>query len=305
MKTFLTFHENAYGPSFGQMFPVADLQAKFTQRDVDDVEKFADRILAKFGIDVQFTKHFVDRLNDPRNDPAIKTSELQRFFKKIQRNKGKNIINNPDIEAVLKDIKTNLNLPVAIKKKGDRYIVTNKTIMRKKDFKTTDRVFSYEDGHTAIAKTNTSQKKELERLKIKHDQEDDRARAQDTARKNQETEGLWDNIRKKKERIKKGSGEKMRKPGEKGAPTPAQIQRAQEDFELNEKIEGLVKKSDKSGIAYGIRKKVYSRGMAAWRTGHRPGTTPQQWAFARVNSFITGGGARKSDADLWRQHKGK
>ena len=92
-----------------------------------------------------------------------------------------------------------------------------------------------EYGHTAIAKTNTSQKKELERLKIKHDQEDDRARAQDTARKNQETESLWDNIRKKKERIKKGSGEKMRKPGEKGAPTPAQIQRAQEDFELNEK----------------------------------------------------------------------
>ena len=162
-----------------------------------------------------------------------------------------------------------------------------------------------EDGHTAIAKTNTSQKKELEKLKIQHDREDDRARAQDTARKNQETESLWDNIRKKKERIKKGSGEKMRKPGEKGAPTPAQIQRAQKDFELNEKIEGLVKKSEKSGIAYGILKKVYSRGMAAWKTGHRPGTTPQQWAFARVNSFITGGGARKSDADLWRQHKGK
>ena len=162
-----------------------------------------------------------------------------------------------------------------------------------------------EDGHTAIAKTNTSQKKELEKLKIQHDREDDRARAQDTARKNQETESLWDNIRKKKERIKKGSGEKMRKPGEKGAPTPAQLKRAQEDFELNEKIEGLVKKSEKSGIAYGILKKVYSRGMAAWRTGHRPGTTPQQWAFARVNSFITGGGARKSDADLWRQHKGK
>ena len=45
--------------------------------------------------------------------------------------------------------------------------------------------------------------------------------------------------------------------------------------------------------------------MAAWRTGHRPGTTPQQWAFARVNSFITGGGARKSDNDLWQRHKGK
>ena len=78
-----------------------------------------------------------------------------------------------------------------------------------------------------------------------------------------------------------------------------------EEDVLNEKIAGLVKKSDKSGIAYGILKTVYDRGMAAWRTGHRPGTTPQQWAFARVNSFITGGGARKSDADQWKKHKGK
>ena len=59
------------------------------------------------------------------------------------------------------------------------------------------------------------------------------------------------------------------------------------DQVLNEKIEGLVKKADKSGIAYSILKQVYNRGMAAWRTGHRPGTTPQQWAFARVNSFVT------------------
>tara|TARA_Y100000361_G_scaffold148472_1_gene161343 strand:+ start:4 stop:816 length:813 start_codon:yes stop_codon:yes gene_type:complete len=47
--------------------------------------------------------------------------------------------------------------------------------------------------------------------------------------KEMEKEGLWDNIRKKKERIKRGSGERMRKPGDKGAPTPAQIQRAKGD----------------------------------------------------------------------------
>ena len=77
----------------------------------------------------------------------------------------------------------------------------------------------------------------------------------------------------------------------------------EEDFQLDEKIAGLVNKSKKSKVAYGILKKVYDRGMAAWRTGHRPGTTPQQWAFARVNSFLTGGGARKSDADLWTKAK--
>ena len=78
-----------------------------------------------------------------------------------------------------------------------------------------------------------------------------------------------------------------------------------EEFQLDEKIEGLVNKAEKTGIAYSILKKVYDRGMAAYKTGHRPGTTAQQWAFARVNSFITGGGARKSDNDLWKQHKGK
>ena len=150
MKTFLTFHENAYGPSFGQMIPVADLQAKFTQRDIDDVEKFADRILKKYDIDIEFTRHFIDRLNDPRNNPEIKIAELQRFFKKIQRAKGQNIRNNPDVELVLKDMSSNLNLPVVIKKRGDSFEVVNKTIMRKPDFKTTSKVIRYEESNPRI-----------------------------------------------------------------------------------------------------------------------------------------------------------
>jgi len=76
---------------------------------------------------------------------------------------------------------------------------------------------------------------------------------------------------------------------------------------LNEKIEGLVNKAEKSKMPYGILKKVYDRGMAAWKTGHRPGTTPQQWAFARVNSFITksSGTWGKADADLAKQVRGE
>ena len=76
---------------------------------------------------------------------------------------------------------------------------------------------------------------------------------------------------------------------------------------LNEKIEGLVKKAEKSGMPYGILKKVYDRGMAAWKTGHRPGTTPQQWAFARVNSFVTksSGTWGKADKDLAKQVRGE
>jgi len=80
-----------------------------------------------------------------------------------------------------------------------------------------------------------------------------------------------------------------------------------EEFQLDEKIAGLVKKADKSGMPYGILKKVYDRGMAAWKTGHRPGTTPQQWAFARVNSFTTksSGTWGKADSDLAKQVRGE
>ena len=39
-------------------------------------------------------------------------------------------------------------------------------------------------------------------------------------------QGLYANIHAKRERIAKGSGEKMRKPGSKGAPTAKQFKRA-------------------------------------------------------------------------------
>jgi hypothetical protein len=81
---------------------------------------------------------------------------------------------------------------------------------------------------------------------------------------------------------------------------------AEEFKDIREEIEGLKKKSEKSGISYGILKQVYNRGMAAWQGGHRPGTTPQQWAFARVNSFITKGSGTwgGADSDLAAKVKG-
>ena len=69
----------------------------------------------------------------------------------------------------------------------------------------------------------------------------------------------------------------------------------------------LQKKADKSGMPVGILKQVYKRGVAAWKGGHRPGTTPEQWGHARVNSFVTKskgtwGGA---DQDLAKKVQGK
>lgn len=56
-----------------------------------------------------------------------------------------------------------------------------------------------------------------------------------------EKRGLWDNIHAKRERIKNGSGERMRKPGEKGAPTAADFKAASVKEENNIGYEGTDK----------------------------------------------------------------
>lgn len=70
--------------------------------------------------------------------------------------------------------------------------------------------------------------------------------------------------------------------------------------------EGLKKKAEKSGMPLGVLRQVYNRGVAAWKSGHRPGTTPQQWGFARVNSFVTKskGTWGKADKDLAAKVRG-
>mgnify|MGYP000329074050 FL=1 len=66
---------------------------------------------------------------------------------------------------------------------------------------------------------------------------------------------------------------------------------------VNEASSGLADKAKKSGVSLSTLKKVYARGIAAWNSGHRPGTTPQQWAHARVNSYITKGKGTYHGAD--------
>jgi len=76
--------------------------------------------------------------------------------------------------------------------------------------------------------------------------------------------------------------------------------------DVEESNEALKKKAEKSGMPLAILKKVYDRGVAAWRTGHRPGTNPQQWGLARVNSFVTksSGTWGKADKDLAQKVSG-
>jgi hypothetical protein len=67
-------------------------------------------------------------------------------------------------------------------------------------------------------------------------------------------------------------------------------------------VASLVKKSNETGVPVKVIKEVYARGVASWNMGLREDTTPQQWGFARVNSFLAGGfNAYTADRDLLEQ----
>jgi hypothetical protein len=64
-------------------------------------------------------------------------------------------------------------------------------------------------------------------------------------------------------------------------------------------MKSLKNKAKLTNSPLGALTTVYRKGMAAWKTGHRPGVSQHQWAMGRVNSFLGGGKARKVDAAQW------
>lgn len=76
---------------------------------------------------------------------------------------------------------------------------------------------------------------------------------------------------------------------------------------LNESKKGggsttaLKNKAKSARAPRGALRAIYNKGLAAWRTGHRPGASQHAWAMARVNSVLAGGPARKVDAAQWKQ----
>lgn len=122
--------------------PFSDyLNEEITKVDLKQVEAFADKIFSKVGIDVEFTKHFLERANDKRNDKDITVAELTRLFKQTYKKHGKKIpALGKDAQAVLNDTQTELNLPFVLKwdEKSQEFDLVSKTIMRKKDFKTSN-----------------------------------------------------------------------------------------------------------------------------------------------------------------------
>jgi len=66
----------------------------------------------------------------------------------------------------------------------------------------------------------------------------------------------------------------------------------------------LEEKAAVSGVPLKYIRESYNRGMAAWRTGHRPGATQQQWGYARVHSFLLCGKTyHTTDSDIVKEAK--
>ena len=111
------------------------------------MRRYADRIFAAVGIDVEFTRHFLDRVNDARNIKQITPSELTRLFKQSFKKYGKKISKlGDDAQAVINDMKTNINVPFVLNKtRGGELELVAKTIMRKKNFSTSNTKMSFEN----------------------------------------------------------------------------------------------------------------------------------------------------------------
>ena len=114
-------------------------------KQIKQFEKIVDQLFKKFDIDFNFTRHFADRMSDERNTPCITMKELADFIKKIYAKQGKSLKGVAGAEAVVKDIQKDLNIPVAVTydQRKDEFDVVMKTIMRKKNFKTPNKVITY------------------------------------------------------------------------------------------------------------------------------------------------------------------
>ena len=67
-------------------------------------------------------------------------------------------------------------------------------------------------------------------------------------------------------------------------------------------VRSLTARSQATGVPTRFLRESYDRGMAAWRTGHRPGATQQQWGYARVSSMLLCGKTyHTADSDIARR----
>lgn len=122
--------------SFKEFVQACDPKREVTMGELKQLEKYLDSVWKSLGIDVEFTRHFFDRINDPRNKQQITICEIQKLFIDTYKKYGRNIKSLKGAEAVISDMQTDVNVPFALKynsRTRDLELVS-KTVMRKKNF---------------------------------------------------------------------------------------------------------------------------------------------------------------------------
>jgi hypothetical protein len=108
-----------------------------TMSELKIIERFADSLFKTLNIDIVFTTHFYDRLNDFRNGKEIENEELIDVFKKFflkYRNKISYLpLSKP---GIIQDLNSKINIPFVLTydEKNDEIDFIAKTIMRKDNF---------------------------------------------------------------------------------------------------------------------------------------------------------------------------
>lgn len=127
-----------------------DLNDKpITKQQLKIIENALDKLFSDLGIDIVFTNHFFDRLNDSRNLTQITPFELAKIYKSVHDKYGAKIAadkSHEEIEEMIKSISTQINIPIIIQhdRTGNHLEIVAKTIMRKKDFKTSTPILKVE-----------------------------------------------------------------------------------------------------------------------------------------------------------------
>jgi len=121
-----------------------ELKESVSNQDLSALEKYLDAVFKPMKIDIEWSKHFGDRINDPRNGKEITVEELKKMFQAIFKQHSKVISKQADnFEGLLKDVATEINIPFVVRwdSKNDEVDLISKTVMRKKNFKSGDKKF--------------------------------------------------------------------------------------------------------------------------------------------------------------------
>ena len=125
---------------------IREITENITQSELSQVEKFADALWHKLGVDIEFSHHFLNRVNNERNEKPISAAELIRLFKKEYERNGRVISKLHDTEAVMQDVLTSINLPFVMHDTTAGNELTAKTVIRKPNFKTTSPIYSIKES---------------------------------------------------------------------------------------------------------------------------------------------------------------